>query len=373
MASTYQIFMGGPVSADFYSRITSLEVEENADMPGALQMRLPLARTQNGDLSEINDSTLQPLAPIAVVATAEDKPPECIFDGFILSHKLHVESGVTGAWVEIYAQDAAWLMNLEEKTREWANTTDGTAANSIFGEYGITPSPDNLNDDSPLHTEDGHTLMQRATDIEFLRLLARRSGKLCRVAGGIAPGAPVGIFARPKVDASPVAKLRPNDVAAPNIRSLDIEWDVMRPTSVKARQALFTDDSPDGASGDTDASGLGPMADRDLATFAGKPMKTMLATPVDDAGELTLRAQAVLSDAGWFVHCMGETDVSALRAVLRVGAVVEIETMGSVHSGKYLVWNVRHVINAQAHRMRFVLVRNAVGPAPAGGGLGGLL
>ncbi|MBL8222746.1 MAG: hypothetical protein JNL62_26135, partial [Bryobacterales bacterium] len=255
MASSYQIFMGGPVNAEFYSRITTLEVEENADLPGALQMRLPLARSAEGDLTEINEAGIQPLAPIAVVATAEGKPPECIFDGYVLSHKLHVESGVTGAWVEVYAQDAAWLMNLEEKTREWANTTDGLVANSIFGEYGVTPSPDNLNDDSPTHTEDGHTLMQRATDIEFLRMLARRSGKLCRVAGGLAPGAPVGVFARPKLDTSPVANLRPNDPEAPNIRSLDIEWDVMRPTSVRARQALFTDDAADGARADTDASG----------------------------------------------------------------------------------------------------------------------
>ena len=61
--------------------------------------------------------------------------------------------------------------------------TDGAAANTIFGEYGMAPGPDNLSDDSPAHAEDGHTLMQRGTDLQFLQMLARRSGKLCRVAG----------------------------------------------------------------------------------------------------------------------------------------------------------------------------------------------
>jgi hypothetical protein len=45
-----------------------------------------------------------------------------------------------------------------------------------------------------------------------------------------------------------------------------------------------------------------------------------------------------------------------------------------VHSGKYFVWSIRHTITQDTHRMRFVLTRNAVGPAPpAEGGLGGLL
>jgi hypothetical protein len=45
--------------------------------------------------------------------------------------------------------------------------------------------------------------------------------------------------------------------------------------------------------------------------------------------------------------------------------------VGSLHSGRYLVWSVRHTINADAHTMKFVLVRNAIGPAPSGGA-GGL-
>jgi hypothetical protein len=93
---------------------------------------------------------------------------------------------------------------------------------------------------------------------------------------------------------------------------------------------------------------------------------------VDDAGELTMRAQSLLREAGWFVRCEGEADLARVQTVLRVGDLVAVEGMGSLHSGKYLVWSVRHTITGQAHKMKFVLVRNAVGPAPAGAG-GGLL
>ncbi|MEK6676309.1 MAG: hypothetical protein AABZ47_11730 [Planctomycetota bacterium] len=373
MSSSYQIFLqGAAASADFYDRLNYLEVEENADLPGALQLRVPVYRGEDGEPLPIDDAAFAPLSNVSIVATVEDMPPECIFDGYVLSHKIHMETGLTGSYLEVYAQDASWLMNLEEKTREWANVTDGIAANTIFGEYGIAPSPDNLVDDSPAHTEDGHTLMQRGSDIEFLRMLGRRSGKLCRVVSE-APGARMGFFAKPSVETEPVVTLRPNDIAAPNIRSLDIEWDIMRPTSVRARQALFTDSTPEGASGDTDASGLASMDERDLATFSGTPMTAMLTVPVDDAGELRQRADAVLREAGWFVRCSGEADVSLLQTVLRVGRVVKIETLGSVHSGNYFVWSVRHRIEAQSHKMQFVLVRNAVGPAPSGSSLGGLI
>ena len=140
-----------------------------------------------------------------------------------------------------------------------------------------------------------------------------------------------------------------------------------------ARQALFTDDDEDGAGVDVTDSGLGPLAERGLSDFAGKTMSVMLTATVDDAGELNLRAQSVLREAGWFARCEGEADVSRLNAILRVGTVVQINGAGVLNTGKYFVWSVRHTIDTQAHRMKFVMVRNAVGPAlsPSGSGLPG--
>lgn len=372
MASSFQIWMDGqPVAADFYDRITTLQVEENADLPGALQLRLPVARREDGDLTNVNETGLQPLHNIAVMVAPDDGAvPECIFDGYVLSHKLHMKSGLRSSYLEVFAQDASWLLNLEEKTREWANTTDGAAANTVFGEHGITPGPDNLTDDSGPYTEEAHTLMQRGTDLEFLRTLARRSGRLCRVTSGPAPGVRIGVFAKPALDGRPAATLKPNDPEAPNVREIEFEWDVMRPTAVTARQALFTDNSPSGLSGDASDSGLSALDDRDLAAFAGEANTMILTAPADDAGQLNRRAQALVRDAGWFVRCSGEVSLGALRSVIRVGGLVTVEGVGGVHSGKYFVWSVRHQIEQQDHRMRFTLMRNAVGPEPSSSGGG---
>ena len=375
MASTYRLLLNGtPATEDLYQRTSVLEVEENADMPGALQMTVSIARSEDGDLTSVNDAGFQPFANVAVVATAEGQPDECIFDGYVLAHKLHLQPGLVSSTLDIWAQDASSLMKLEEKTREWANVTDSAAANNIFGEYGFSPAPENSDEDSSAYVDTANTLMQRSSDYDFLRGLARRAGKMFRVACGNVPGQQIGYFSKPSTDADPVTTMAPNDPEGSNVGALDIEWDVLRPTAVQARQAVLSDSTPEGASGDADASGLSPVDERDLSTFAGRPVKAMLTTPADDGTQLAMRAQAVLRDAGWFVRCTGEADVSRLQTVLRVGKVISLDGVGSVHSGKYFVWSVRHSISADAHKMRFVLVRNAVGPAPTGGGgLGGLL
>jgi hypothetical protein len=121
-------------------------------------------------------------------------------------------------------------------------------------------------------------------------------------------------------------------------------------------------------------SGLDLLEARGLSSFATKTMSVMLTAPVDDAGELTLRAQSVLREAGWFARCEGEADVARLNAILRAGSVVQINGAGALNSGKYFVWSVRHTIDKQSHRMKFVLVRNAVGSPPSSSSLlpGGL-
>jgi hypothetical protein len=400
MSGTYQLVLNGqPADQDLYTAITSLEVEESMDMPAAMQLNVPVARSSDGDLIYVSDARFAPLAPVAVVATpgaggasgaaggavgavasalggaGAGSGAQCVFDGYVLSQKIHLETGITNSSLSVWGQDASWMMNLTEKVKEWVDVTDADVANAIFDDYGIAPSDQNLTDDSPAHTEDGHSLMQRGSDIQFLRSLARRNGKVCRVACADQPGVRTGYFAKPKLDGDPVATLTLNDPENWTVSGLDLNWDATHPTAVVARQALFTDSDPDGVSADTSDSGLALLSDRSLADFTGNPMTVLLAAPVDDAGELTLRAQSLLRESGWFVRCEGSADVERLGVILRAGMIVAVNGLGALHSGNYLVWRVRHTITPDAHMMKFTLVRNAVGAAPAGGagGLAGVV
>jgi len=351
--------------------LSSLEVEEHADLPGAMVLKFVVSHDDRGELSPVGDRALAPYANLSVVVRAAGGDPECVFDGYVLSHRTHVEQGANRSSLEVWARDASWLMNLEEKSRLWTDVTDGAVANSVFGEYGFVAHRGNTDDDGPAHTEQGHALQQRATDGEFLRDLAHRGGKLCRVVSGRAPGLRTGWFAKPDLSAAPACTLSLSSGERGNVRALDFEWDVARPTATVARQGLFNDDSPEGASGDQDDAGDALLGDRSLSDFAGRAMSMLLTTTVDGAGDLQARARAVLREASHFVRCTGEADLSELGVVLRAGAVVEVAGVGSLYAGKYLVWSVRHAIDAVSHRLSFTLTRNAMGRA-AGGLPGGL-
>lgn len=366
MPSSFQLLFGdeaSPAAPAFYDRVTSVEVEENADLPGAIQLTVPIstqAAAGSEDLSEVGEDRFKPYARIAVVVKVDGGGDACIFDGYVLAHKLHVDRGTTASSLQVWGQDVTCLMNLEEKVRDW-KATDGNIANTIFGEYGFGTTETNTKDDSPEHSEDKHLLIQRATDAQFLRDRARRAGKLFRVCCDQRAGTNVGYFITPNLEGTPAVTFTLNPTHASNVDTLDFEWDVARPAEVVAQTLGSTKDTLDGGARD---SGLTPLDSRSLATFTGTHvMKTRLTAAVDDAGELRGRAASVLREAGWFVKCVGEVDLARLPAVPRVGTLAQINGAGRLHSGKYFVWSVRHAITAHAHRVKFVLMRNAVGAA----------
>jgi hypothetical protein len=360
--STYQVlFDGTPAGQDFYDMISRLEVEENADLPGAISLQLPVA-AEDGELTWVGDRRIAPYANIAVVATPPDGDQHCIFDGYVLTHKVHMPSGPAGATVDVWGQDASVLMGLTESVKEWSGLSDVDVANQIFGTYGYPAADDNGSEHAPGHTDDEHTLMQRGSDADFLRRLARRTGRWFRVTCAGQPGQRTGYFATPSLTADPAITIDVNDPKTSSVAVLDFSWDATRPSAVAARQASLTDDDEDGVSAGTSDSGLRPLDAQDLATFTGRT-KTVILTAAADTSELPARATGLLREAGWFVKCEGSADLNVLKQVLRVGAVVAVEGCGSLLSGSYLVWSVRHSITTQAHAMAFVLVRNAMGPS----------
>ncbi|HUO39694.1 MAG TPA: hypothetical protein VMU34_18475 [Mycobacterium sp.] len=371
MSVHVQLRVGGSAVPDaFYELIGQMEIEESSDRPGALLLQLPANRTSAGDLAFVGDGTFEPMTNITLVITpgASGSAAECIFDGYVLSWRMHLDRASTSSTVDIWAQDASWLMNVDDHVVEWSGQTDGEVANAVFASYGFTPATANTKNDSPPHTPDGHTLFQRATDLQFLRGLGRRSGKLCRVACADKPGKRTGYFVTPAVDGKPVATISLYDPDLWTVDKLDFDWDVMRPTETDASQVDLTQSSDTGTDVTTDASGLAPLDKRDYASYLGTSSTLLLTAPAD-VQELTGRTAAVLTESGFFARCTGEADADRIGTILRVGDVVTIEGAGNIQSGNWLVWNVRHSFSLDAWKMSFTLVRNAMGPAGPGGTL----
>src|SRR5262249_21398932 len=176
MADSFEVLFGDTPEAappEFYDLVTTLEVEENADLPGAIQLTMPNATEGapgSEDLTLVGDERFKPYARIAVVATPEGRSGARIFDGHVLSHRTQLDPGTTAATLRVWGQDASCLMNLKEVVKPWDDKKDYEVANAIFDDYGLAQATANAQNDSPKHP----MLMQRATDAQFLRELAGR-------------------------------------------------------------------------------------------------------------------------------------------------------------------------------------------------------
>lgn len=375
MSVSIQLALDGtPLPDSFYTAISRLEVEESADEPGALLLRVPTNPTSAGDLQFVGDGTFEPLTNVTLTVTAgaQGATPQCVFDGYALSWRLRLDRTGSASTLEVWAHDASWLMNLDDSIVEWSGQTDGEIANAIFATYGFTPADGNTDNDSPSHTPDGHTLFQRGTDLQFLRGLAGRAGKVCRVACTDTAGDRTGYFVVPGLSGSPATTISLIDPNSWTVDSLVFDWDVMRPTEVNASQVDLTQSSDTGTDMTADDSGLGPLDDRDYPTYLGQSSSLLLTAPAD-VSDLDQRTAAVLKDSGFFARCTGDADADRLGTILRAGDLVTIEGAGSLQSGTWLVWSVRHTFVPDTWTMSFTLVRNAVGPAANGSGLAGAL
>jgi len=375
MSSKIEIALNGrPAPESLYTAMQLLEVQENADRPDAALLRLPVNRSSSGDLQYVGDGTFEPNTNVTVLLLVEGQSSQCIFDGYVLSWHLQLDRASGSSTIDVLMQDASWLMNRADKVKDWSGMTDAQVANEIFSSYAFAPAPDNIENDSPQHDPEEHSLFQRASDLQFLRGLARRNGKLCRVACTDLPGQRTGYFVTPDLGAEAAASINLSNPTGWSVDSLRFDWDVMRPTEVLASQAPLNESADEGVSGNSSSSGLAPLAARDYATYAEQEAPLLL-TAAADVPELSLRSTATLSESSWFVRCRGETTVERLGRTLRVAAVVGIEGAGSLHSGNWFVWSVRHQITSTGVKLQFTLLRNSVGAnvnGSLGGGLGGI-
>jgi Phage tail baseplate hub (GPD) len=363
--STYKLVLGGEqADAAFYDAVCTLEVVETCDGPGTLTLGLIVSRTGN-DLTGMTDERLEPYASVAVIATPDGGAPECIFDGYVVEQRANLDAGLTNSKLDVTCHDASALMDLADSVRAHTGTC-ATVANAIFDQHGIKAHAANTLEETPFFTDDGTPLMQRESDIAFLRRVARRTGRWCRVTCDGQPGERTGYFAAPSLDGEPVVTIDLTHSQRSQVDGLEFHWDVLRPTHVLSYQASDTDSGADHASGSTSESDQRPLDARLLEALAGR-VRTLLLTSAAPPAELRERARAVLRETERFARCDGTTDVSLLGHVLRVGSIVAVENVGALLSGKYLVESVTHTITRQCHQMAFSLARNAIGPAAIDG------
>ena len=342
----------GTADADF-GAASQVEVYERAGETTTYAVRLPVT-AQDDDLSWLADPRVAPGASLGIYVAAPDGLV-CLARGPVTGHAARLAHGGAGSYVDVMGADASIALDRVVRTRVWEDARDSDAVNAIVGEAGFSPD---ISSTPAVHRSTVRALAQCDTDLRFVRRLARRNGFLAWLTTDAVTGLDTFHFAAPPVAGAPTVKLVINQPGA-NTDALDVRWDSERPTTVDARQIdpLSAEDM-DASETTSPTSALGGQRLLDLVQ---SPRTTRIVAPGDDSAEVKARAEGAAVEAEWFVQASLEATLAGLGMAVRAHTVVELSGAGSLHSGRYLVAAVRHLIDPAGHKMIVELVRNAWG------------
>jgi len=242
------VWIDGVPMADAESTIRRLEVDERADDVSSFHMCLAMS-PGDGDWSGLDDGRFALLHRVTIGfgLGAPDRPSptvkDVVFDGYVTA--VEPTFGVdrsSESTLDLFGLDASCLMHLEERQRRFEGLPDSDIVRQIYGEYGFSTAGDAIETTAPSRDPERGTMLQRGTDADFIRMLARRNGfeaYVERAAGpvkesGAAAGECVGHFHRPRPDRDkqPTLALTPHQT--PTLIELKARWESHRPTAIQA-------------------------------------------------------------------------------------------------------------------------------------------
>ncbi len=345
----------------FLSEASQATIEERVGETAYFQLRYPVDIV-DGDLTHIGDASLDPGSVLGVLVQP-GLAPECLIKGPVFSQQIHLVNGGAGSYAEVRGADTSITMAREFKSQVWANVADSEAVTAIVAGYALLPD---VTPTTARHLELKHSLVQRSSDLDFVRRLARRNGFQFWISCN-----PLGIetahFKRPNLVGPAALDLVINQDGN-NIESFDILWDAERPTTVQGTQLDLGTKAPLlGLAPVSPQTGLGMQ---NLQAITRDTRSIEVAAPADDVGDMLSRSEGALVEADWFIRARCRTSLHQLGGrVVRAGQLVNVAGAGSRHSGKYLVVAVKHLIDSTAHVMEVELARNAWNTGGLGGGL----
>jgi hypothetical protein len=352
---------GDELPAEALGALSTIVVEEALDEADAATLVTLLEAGDDGEWTSVLDSLVDPRAPLAVEVSLDAVTYR--FDGLSTEASWHVDpSG--GSELTVKAIDRTLELDLEEKVVAWPGNSDSSIAEAIFGAYGITPEVEAT---PPGLDPDVHVVLQRGSDLAFLRALAAKWGYAVYLESEA--GRSVGHFHPIDPLAEPQGELSLGYGGTG--AAVEVTAQLAAAHLVRATRVPPLSDTPQ--SGESNGSDEAQGA-RSLAGQA-----TLLLSPTDVDGEVEPLdvAQALARQSAFTVRLTAEIETDAVGIMLRARRPVLVKGLGSSLSGLYLVERVRHELSPERHRQQVTLTRNALGltgDEPFGQlGVGGLL
>lgn len=367
----FTIEIDGEEVGDIYPDLIGLEVELDDDLSGMFRLRLAISQQPDGTWTYLDDERLRVWKEVEITAGFESGIEE-LFSGLITHVRPFFDPDPSMCILELWGMDRSVLMDREEKLKGWPNKKDSDIAREILGQYELTPD---VEDTVVVHEEKVSTIIQRETDMQFLKRLALRNGFECYVDGTTA------YFRSPRLDAPPQPVLAVHFGNETNLNSFSIEFNALTPVNVKMSQVDRM--SKEVLDAEAEASDQAPLGEIDASGLLAPGMDPgrvcIAASAATGNPEMTALCQGLFHQAEWFVSGEGEIAGNHYVHVLKPRGTVTIKGIGETYSGLYYVIHVTHSFTQDGYTQFFRVKRNAIMPTgledfqASSGGLGGLL
>ena len=337
--------------------LVSLEVELDSELASMFRLRLAIRQQRDGSWTYLDEERFRPWMPMRITG-GFDTGAEELLSGYITHVKPEFPRNAAQCTLEIWGMDGSVLMDREERLYAWPNETDSAIAAKVFSRNGLSP---NVTDTGARHDDTISSIIQRETDMQFLKRLALRNGFECYVEGAN------GFFRRPQVDADPQPLLAVHFGRETNVNRFSIEVNALAPTRVTMFQVDRTNkeelresanESRQKALGAIRAAGMLPPG-----MAPGRVYVNMNAAT--GVKEMNTLCQALFDEAEWFVTAEGEIDGKRYNQVLKPHGTVTIKGVGATYSGVYYVTHVTHSFTSKGYTQFFRAKRNALMPTGA--------
>jgi phage protein D len=354
--------------SSFYEGIQLIEVQDNDTTADTFSLKLSAIRDGTGIWSYAEKDKFELFNKIRITANFPDGNTEHLIEGYITDIKFHIDKEERKSYVEINGMDPTVLMNLQEKLESWIDKPDHQIAKEIFSKYGFDTSIDNTVEPQ---LEPGYVVIQRETDIEFLKRLALRNGFECFVKKDFQKKKTIGYFRKPKLDITPQKDLSVQFDEKNNVTSIDFTIDGLRPLSVEIRQQdhlteevqeIKIEDSKLPKIGKQNLSDLiQPNIERVVPGENLVPTIVLSRHVVSEPQLMESVARSVFDDGSWFVTAKGVVNAEAYGNVLKAKNLVLIKGADDAYSGKYYVSKVVHKFKPESYVQEFEAKKNAIG------------
>ncbi len=344
---------GEQISKELYEQLDSLEVELDDQLTSQFRLRFNLVQ-EDSDWLPLDNERFMVWKKVVISAGFDEIEP--LISGFITHVRPYFDPDPTQCWLEIWGMDASVLMDREDKLKAWPDKKDSDIATEIFrDDYKLKLE---IEDTKVIHDKAVSTIIQRETDIQFLKRLALRNGYECFVEGE------TGYFRPPQIDEEPQPVLACHFGDDTNVNSFSLEVNALAPTNVKMFQVDRSNKEVlEVAVESSNQPVLGSITANDLLARGMNPGQHYIAmNAATGTPEMTALCEGVFHQAEWFVRGEGEIDANKYSHILKARRTVTIKGIGEFYSGVYYVTHVTHIFTQDSYTQQFRVKRNAISP-----------